>query len=332
MMSKPKVAFYWCTSCGGCEEAVIDLNEDLLKIADNIDIVLWPVAFDFKKRDVESLENNEIAVSFINGAIRFDDQEEMVNLLRQKSRLVIAFGACAHMGGIPGMGNFYVKDAFLQRIYKEVPTIENPEEIIPQEYVAVDSTEVTLPKFNDTIKTLGQTVPVDYYLPGCPPPTDLILRALNNILGGKLPERGAVLAPNETLCDTCSRAEERPEKMSIEEIRRPHEINLSPWKCFLEQGLICLGPSTRSGCGERCIEVNMPCRGCMGPLDGVEDHGIDALIKIATLWGLERNGKVPEIKLKELVARIIDPEGTFYRFGLPGSPKKKNKLWEEGVE
>ena len=180
-MSKPKVAFYWCTSCGGCEEAIIDLNEDLLKIADNIDIVLWPVAFDFKKRDVESLENNEIAVSFINGAIRFDDQEEMVNLLRQKSRLVVAFGACAHMGGIPGMGNFYLKDEFLQRIYKEFPTIENSEQIIPQEYVAVDQAEITLPKFNDTVRTLCQTVPVDYYLPGCPPPNDLILRALNNI-------------------------------------------------------------------------------------------------------------------------------------------------------
>ena len=51
-MAKPKVAFYWCASCGGCEETVVDLNEDILKVADAVDIVFWPVALDFKKKDV----------------------------------------------------------------------------------------------------------------------------------------------------------------------------------------------------------------------------------------------------------------------------------------
>ena len=83
-MAKPKVAFYWCSSCGGCEEAVVDLNEDILKVVDAVDIVLWPVALDFKKKDVEALADGEIAVSFINGAIRLAEQEEWVKLLRQK--------------------------------------------------------------------------------------------------------------------------------------------------------------------------------------------------------------------------------------------------------
>ena len=100
-MAKPKVAFYWCASCGGCEETVVDLNEDLLKVADAVDIVLWPVALDFKRKDVEALSDGEIAVSFINGAVRTEEQEEMVELLRTKSSLVVAFGSCAHMGGIP---------------------------------------------------------------------------------------------------------------------------------------------------------------------------------------------------------------------------------------
>ena len=93
-MAKPKVAFYWCAACGGCEEAVVDLNEDLLAVADAVDIVLWPVALDFKKKDIKSLGDGEIAVSFINGAIRLEEQEEIVNLLRQKSGLVVTFGAC----------------------------------------------------------------------------------------------------------------------------------------------------------------------------------------------------------------------------------------------
>ena len=50
-MSKPKIGFYWCASCGGCEEAVVDLAEDILGVVEAVDIVFWPVAMDFKKRD-----------------------------------------------------------------------------------------------------------------------------------------------------------------------------------------------------------------------------------------------------------------------------------------
>lgn len=69
-MAKPKVAFYWCASCGGCEETVVDLNEGLLTVAEAVDIVFWPVAMDFKRKDVEALGDGEIAVSFINGGVR----------------------------------------------------------------------------------------------------------------------------------------------------------------------------------------------------------------------------------------------------------------------
>ena len=100
-MTKPKVAIYWCASCGGCEEAVIDLAEDILKVVDAVDIIFWPVAMDFKKKDVEAMKDGEIAVSFINGAVRTEEQEEMVKLLRRKSGLAIAFGSCAYLGGIP---------------------------------------------------------------------------------------------------------------------------------------------------------------------------------------------------------------------------------------
>ena len=76
-MSKPKVAFYWCASCGGCEEAVVDLAEDILKVVEAVEFVFWPVAMDFKVKDVEALQDGEIAVSFINGAIRTGEQEHM---------------------------------------------------------------------------------------------------------------------------------------------------------------------------------------------------------------------------------------------------------------
>src|SRR3990172_8251385 len=100
MSAKPKVAFYWCASCGGCEEAMVDLAEDILGVVEAVDIVLWPVAMDFKKKDVEAMPDKSIAVTFINGAVRLSEQEEMAKLLRRKSQVVIAFGACAQLGGI----------------------------------------------------------------------------------------------------------------------------------------------------------------------------------------------------------------------------------------
>ncbi len=318
-MTKPKVAFYGSASCGGCEEAVINLDEDLLKVMDAVDIILWPAFFDFKSKDIEALEDGEIAVSFVSGAVRLSEQEEMVKLLRQKSQLVVAFGSCAHMGGIPGLGNLYTRDAIFQRVYKEVPTVENPEGITPQERTALDIGELTLPEFSDTVKTLDQVIPVDYYLPGCPPPPDLIMNAVNAIIEGELPEKGTVLAPDNPLCDTCPRAEERREGVSIQEIKRPHEIKLSPWKCFLEQGIICLGSVTRSGCGERCIKANMPCRGCMGPAKGTVDQGSKAISIIASVLGLEEEEGMTEQDVNKLLDGIVDPAGTFYRFSLPCS-------------
>ena len=318
-MAKPKVAFYWCASCGGCEEAVVDLNEDILKVADAVDIVLWPVALDFKRKDVEALKDGDIAVSFINGAVRLEEQEEMVKLLRQKSGLVVAFGACAHLGGIPGMGNFWDRETIFQRQYKEVPTMENPEGVTPKVKTKIDGMELTLPEFYDTVRTLDQTIDVDYYLPGCPPPPDLILAAVTAILEGKLPEKGTVLAPDKALCDTCPRKDSKPEKLAIKEMKRPWEIKMDPEQCFLDQGIFCMGPATRSGCGETCIRANQPCRGCFGPVSGVEDQGAKALSMIASILGVDAEDKMSEEEMTTLINSIADPAGTVYRYGLPAS-------------
>ncbi len=107
---KPKVAFYWCASCGGCEEAVVDLAEEMLDVVAAVDIVFWPVALDFKRKDVEAMPDGAIMATFLNGAIRTTEQEEMAHLLRRKSQVLIAFGACAQLGGIPGLANLWNRD------------------------------------------------------------------------------------------------------------------------------------------------------------------------------------------------------------------------------
>jgi F420-non-reducing hydrogenase small subunit len=322
-MAKPKVAFYWCASCGGCEEAIVDLNEDILKVTEAVDIVFWPVAMDFKKKDVEAKADGEIAVSFINGAIRTEEQEEMVALLRKKSKFIIAFGSCAHLGGIPGLANFSNREEIFDLVYKKSPSNHNPDGILPETKTEVDGKQLSLPEFWDTVKTLDQVIDVDYYLPGCAPPPDLIMKAVEAILKGELPEKGKVLAPDKALCDTCPRGESKPEKIEIKEIKRPHEIIPDEKKCFLEEGIICLGVSTRSGCGERCINANMPCRGCFGPLDGIKDHGARSLSAIASIFGLEDEEKKTDEEVQKQIDQITDPAGLFYMYSLPSSSLRR---------
>ncbi|MEW6457271.1 MAG: oxidoreductase [Acidobacteriota bacterium] len=313
-MAKPKVAFYWCASCGGCEEAVVDLAEDILKVVEAVDIAFWPVALDIKKKDVEGMEDKSIGVSFINGAIRLSEQEEMVKLLRRKSGLIVAFGSCAHLGGIPGLANLYEVNQIFERAYFTSPSTHNPEKILPSQETDVPEGKLTLPRFLDRAYALDQVIDVDYYLPGCSVPADLIMNAVKAILEGKLPPKGTVLSPNKSLCDTCKRNETKPEKLKIKKIYRPYEIEIDPEKCFLDQGLICLGPATRGGCGERCIEANMPCRGCFGPTDQVEDQGAKFLSAFASI--IDSND---EKEIQKIIDTIADPVGTFYRFSLSKS-------------
>jgi F420-non-reducing hydrogenase small subunit len=319
--AKPKVAFYWCSSCGGCEESIVDLGADILKVVAAVDIVFWPVALDFKKKDVEAMPDKSIAVSFINGGIRMSEQEEMAHLLRRKSQIVVAHGACAHLGGIPGLANFWNKSTVFRTVYHTTASTDNPGGVEPQLRVPLSCGDLTLPEFWDTVYPLDAIIDVDYYLPGCAPHRDLIIKAVTAILEGKLPPKGAVLAPNKSCCDDCDRNASKPEKLTIKEIKRPHEVLLDPKTCFLAQGVICLGPATRGGCGERCIEGNMPCRGCMGPTDQVYDQGAKFLSAFASILEAQDDRDI-----ERLIDSIVDPAGTFYRFSLPSSILKRKKM------
>jgi F420-non-reducing hydrogenase small subunit len=313
-MAKPLVAFYWCASCGGCEEAVIDLAEDILKVVEAVDIRLWPVAMDFKYKDVEAMADKSIAVSFINGAIRTEEQERIAKLLRKKSQLVVAFGACAHLGGIPGLANVSNKKEIFETAYKLTRSTVNPKGVYPQTETKIPQGKLTLPEFYDTVKSLDQTIDVDYYLPGCAPPPDSIMKAVTAILEGKLPEKGAVLTVDKALCETCERNKSKPDKLLIKGIKRISEVIADPEKCFLVEGIICLGPATRGGCGERCINANMPCRGCFGPTREVKDMGAKFLSSLASIIDVE-----DEKEIEKIAESVLDPIGLFYMYSLPTS-------------
>ncbi len=169
MPDKPKIGFYWCASCGGCEEAIVDFAEDILGVLKAVDIVFWPVALDFKKKHIEAMADKSIVATLLNGAIRTSEQEEMAHLLRRKSQYLIAYGACAHLGGIPSLANQFSREQLLRYVYEETPTIANEAKTRPQTSVKNNGHTLALAEFRDVVRTLDQVVEVDYYVPGCPP-------------------------------------------------------------------------------------------------------------------------------------------------------------------
>jgi len=304
---KPRLAFYWNASCGGCEEAVVDLGPALADLLGKVEVVLWPVALDFKKKDVEALPDGGIDVAFVNGAVRLTEQDEWAQLLRRKARTLVAFGACAHMGGVVGLGNLSENAEVLDAAYRLAPSISNRDAVLPGRPVTAVGHDLTLPVLLDRTLPLAEVVPVDCTIPGCPPSPAVIAAAVERLLSAEPPARGEVLAPNASLCDACPRRDSRPEQIELRALRRLATTAIDE-RCFLAQGLVCLGPGTRQGCQPGCVEVGMPCRGCFGPLDGVRDAGAAMLSAFASLL---RGG---EGDVRALAAEVADPVGTFWRY------------------
>ena len=273
-MSKPKIAFYWCASCGGCEETVVDLAEDILAVVEKVDIVLWPVAMDFKYKDIKAMPDKSIVATLLNGAIRSTEQEEMAHLLRAKSQYLIAYGSCAVSGGIPALANQFPREQILQYNYEQAPTVVNEGKTPaaggePKQRAHGHPAAAAQRRPHPRPGGGGRFL----YVPGCPPTPNITKAAVGALLEGKLPPKGSVLAPDIALCDECARKKSKPTNVSFSEFKRPHQLLADPDLCFLAQGVVCMGPATRSGCGAQCTAGNMPCTGCFGGTSRVRDQG-----------------------------------------------------------
>jgi F420-non-reducing hydrogenase small subunit len=316
MSNKPKFAMYWAASCGGCEIAVLNIHEKILEVDANFDVVFWPVAMDAKYKDVEAMEDGSILLTLFNGGIRNDENEHIAKLLRRKSKILVAFGSCANEGCIPGLANLSASEEIVHTAFNTIST-DNPNQIYPRTSFDVPEGEIHIPKILPVLKTLDQVVDVDYYMPGCPPEShqiaavvDLVIKALHG--EATLPPAGAVIGAGEsTVCDECKRT--RNEK-KIRQFVRIQEVRPDPALCLLEQGILCNGPATRSGCNALCPLAGAPCVGCYGPAEGVLDYGARLMTAIASV--IDSNDPA---EIERILDGIPDPAGAFYRFNMAGS-------------
>jgi F420-non-reducing hydrogenase small subunit len=313
---------YWAASCGGCEIALVNINEKILDVAAALDFVFCPCLLDTKKKDVEAFSDGEILVTFFNGALRTEENREMAHLLRRKSKVLIAFGSCAYEGCIPALGNLSTNAQIFQTVYSETVSTANSNGVFPVAETCVPEGKLFLPVLLERVKTLGQEVAVDYSIPGCPPEPHQIWAVIETLLSGKpLPAQGSVLgAGRSTVCEECTRV--RGDK-KVKAFRRTHELIPDRQQCLLEQGLVCMGIATRDGCGGLCPKVNMPCTGCYGPPEGVLDQGAKMTAALGSIIDIEEWKHLPEEQIGKEIDNVVkgipDLAGTLYRYSLAGS-------------
>ncbi len=322
MAEKIKVGFLLLGGCAGCEMSVVDLSEKLVDVLEHIEVAFWaPTAADVKYDDLENMPDDAIDVAFIDGMVRLDEHIHMAKVMRKKAKTLIAFGVCAALGGTAGMSSLHDKKDLFEKAFKNTPTTDNPDGVFPQPECLVDGKyDLTLPAYEDKVRTLNQIVDVDYYIGGCPPHPNHVAAALNALVTGALPPKGAWITNGKAVCDVCDRnpaGKNDENRVMVNQVLRTVDGVPREDTCLLQQGYICFGPITQGDCGGSCLNVNIPCRGCGGPIPGAEDYGAQALSTIGSI-----------LKDEDVTAQLMEKYPNlskfFYRYALPSGilPRK----------
>ena len=273
-------------------------------------------------------------VCFFSGAIRTESDREAAIRLRAKSALMVACGACAAYGGLPGLENL-----------SDSARSKKPSQAEPE-----TEEGFSLPKLEKRVSAVGQVVDVDYFVPGCPPTLNFLWTAFQALVTGaecpvrfsfsslRLPEsvarsiesgvrppRGTIFSGERAVCWSCSRTKE---KKQFKSILRPSQKDAEPGRCLLEQGYLCLGIVSREGCGGLCTAAGLPCRGCFGKTDAVLDPGAKMVSAVGSTFD---SGDPAEIG--GIVEDFVDLKGTFYRYTAASqclmlSPPKRPLAWQ----
>ncbi len=174
--AKLRLATVWLAGCSGCHMSFLDLDEFLFDLAEKVDVVFSPVGTDVKTYP----ENVDIAL--VEGAVANVDNLELALQVRERTALVISFGDCAVTANVPGLRNLLdaghdSAKAVLERGYLELADATGQLPFAPG----------IVPELLPRVLPLHEVIPVDLYLPGCPPSAERIREAITPLLAGERP-------------------------------------------------------------------------------------------------------------------------------------------------
>jgi NAD-reducing hydrogenase small subunit len=168
-MERLRLATVWLGGCSGCHMSFLDLDEFLIELAERADVVYTPIM------DIKTYPQG-VDLVLVEGAVANEEHLEMIQRVRRQTRLLISFGDCAVTGNVTALRNpLGAAEPVLLRSYVEQTDLQ-PQ--IPFERGIV-------PVLLDRVMPVHAVVPVDFYLPGCPPPAPRIRAVLEQLLAGR---------------------------------------------------------------------------------------------------------------------------------------------------
>jgi NAD-reducing hydrogenase small subunit len=170
--AKPRFATVWLGGCSGCHMSFLDLDERLIELAGLVDICYSPIV------DTKEFPEN-IDIVLVEGAVANEDNLREIKLIRQRSRVLVALGDCAVTGNVTALRNLFQLEDVLNRSYKENSAV-------------IDGLPLggdgIIPKLLERVRRIQDVVPVDHFLPGCPPSAATIYAFVTDLLAGHAPD------------------------------------------------------------------------------------------------------------------------------------------------
>jgi NAD-reducing hydrogenase small subunit len=171
MPQKLKLSSDWMTGCAGCHMSMLDMDERLVQLLEHVELRSSPIT------DLKHPDETGVDVGILEGCVNNSSTEKVCRTMRSRCKVLVALGDCAVFGGVPTMRNNCSAAAALRRAYVETESTVDGE--IPQhEDLAV----------MQDARAVDQVVPVDLYIPGCPPSADAIFHALSEVAAGRAPQ------------------------------------------------------------------------------------------------------------------------------------------------
>jgi len=171
-VSKLRLATVWLDGCSGCHMSFLDLDERLIAVAEKADLVWSPLV------DVKEFPP-EVDVTLVEGAVASEEDLHKIRLIRQRTKTLVSLGDCAVTANVPSMRNMFPLSDVFKRAYRENVTCDpgTPSQVVPP--------------LLERVRPVHEVVPVDVFIPGCPPSADTIFYAVSELLEGRLPDLSA---------------------------------------------------------------------------------------------------------------------------------------------
>lgn len=171
-MAKPKVSSDWMAGCAGCHMSLLDMDERIATIIELAELRATPIT------DLKEPDETGVDVGVLEGGINNTANEEVALRMRSRCKILVALGDCAVFGGVPAMRNFFTIEEALRRAYIETESTDESGKI-------PDDPELCIPT---KVRALQEVVPVDVFVPGCPPDADTIFFVLSELAQGRMPD------------------------------------------------------------------------------------------------------------------------------------------------